>query len=203
MAINLAARRGAKNLRRKLAVAQKRKAELEAGTLAGRVRPALAHPIQACLLTSGMFEIGVGTLIVARGETPTQSDLTVAGFLLDTRVQGVNDAFLISVSGRELTDYVGSLSPLAPAEPVDPGYARKLLHDLVRWARLQGFAPHRDYAKLEPIFGSVAPAADARFEFGFRGKPLLIGDAIGVDGEMDGLTYETAADAKGASKFSK
>lgn len=198
MAVNLAARRGAKNLRRKMVVAQKRKAELEVGTLAGRVRLVLAHPIQSCLLTTGLLEIGVGTLIVARGET--QYDLTAAGFLLDTYAQGVKDAFLISVRGQELTNYLDSLSPVAPAEPVDPGYARKLLHDLVNWARLLGFAPHRDYAKVEPIFGSVAAAADAQFQFGFQGKPLRIGNAAGGDDRADALTYETTG---GASEFSE
>ena len=63
------------------------------------------------------------------------------------------------VDGQELADYLDSISDLAPAEPVDPGYARKLLHDLVSWARTVGFAPHRDYLKLEPIFGSVAAAS--------------------------------------------
>ncbi len=70
MAINLAARRGEKNQRRKAAVAQKRKAELEAGTIAGRVRLAQTFPIQHCLLTRATFEVGMGTLVVARGATP-------------------------------------------------------------------------------------------------------------------------------------
>jgi hypothetical protein len=67
MAINLAARRGAKNQKRKAVVARKRKEEMEAGTLSGRVRLALSDPIQLCLLSQGLFEVGVGTLIVARG----------------------------------------------------------------------------------------------------------------------------------------
>jgi hypothetical protein len=188
----LAARRGAKNQRRKAVVAQKRKAELDAGTIAGRVRLALAYPIQHCLLTRGLFEVGMGTLIVARGATPYS--LTMAGFLLDTFALGVKDSFLISINGQELADYLDSISDLAPAEPVDPGYARKLLHDLVSWARTVGFAPHRDYLKLEPIYGSVAAASDPRFKFGHEGKPMLIGDLSDADEMWDALDITVTAD---------
>ena len=59
--------------------------------------------------------------------------------------------------------------------PVEPAYARKLLHDLTVWARSQGFSPHRDYAKIESLFGAVdAAACDTAFEFGDGGKPVLI-----------------------------
>jgi hypothetical protein len=52
--------------------------------------------------------------------------------------------------------------------PVDPAHARKLLHNLVAWARTHGVAPHRDYAKIEPIFGTVdAASCDAEFSFGY------------------------------------
>ena len=174
MAINIAARRGAKNQRRKAIVAQKRKVEIEAGTIAGRVRAALADPIQHCLLSEGLFEVGVGTMIVARGATPYS--LTMVGFLLDTSALGVKDAFLCSIGARELADYLDRISPVAPVLPVDPSHARKLLHDLVAWAGTSGFPPHRDYPKLEPIFGTVAAASDAEFRFGFEGTPLLVGD---------------------------
>jgi hypothetical protein len=194
MPINLAARRGAKNQRRKAAVAQKRKAEMEAGTLAGRVRLALADPIQHCLLSQGLFDVGIGTLIVARGATP--HGLTMAGFLLDIHALGVKDAFLTSMSGRELANYLDHLTDVAPTAPVDPSYARKLLHDLVDWARTLGFAPHRDYPKLEPIFGTVAATAcDAEFSFGFEGKPLLVGDASDIAGRLAAPDYQLTFDA--------
>jgi len=202
MAINLAARRGAKNLRRKAAVAQKRKAEMEAGTIAGRVRLALADPIQYCLLSQGLFDAGVGTLIVARGATPY--GLTLAGFLLDIYALGVKDAFLTSMSGKELSNYLDHLGDVAPAAPVDPSYARKLLHDLVVWARIVGFAPHRDYPKLEPIFGAVAATAcDAEFHFGFEGKPLLVGDAPDIAGILAARGYQLTVDADEVRELSE
>lgn len=162
MPVNLAAKRGAKNHRRKLAVAQKRKAELEAGTLAARVRLALAEPLQQCLLTSGLTTYGMATLLVVRGAT--QYNVTVAGFLLDT-VLGVKDTFLHSVNSQELTGLLDQMSVVGEPETLDPGAARELVHDFVARARCVGHLPHRDYAKLEPIFGSVAQAADAAFDF--------------------------------------
>jgi hypothetical protein len=41
-------------------------------------------------------------------------------------------------------------------------YARKLLRGLAAWSQSIGFAPHRDFAAVEPIFGDVnADASDA------------------------------------------
>jgi hypothetical protein len=200
MAVNLAARRGAKNQRRKAVVARKRKAELQAGTLAGKVRLAAALPIQRCLLSQTLFEVGMGTLIVARGATPY--DLTVAGFLLDTYALGVKDSFLIPLSGQELNEYLHSTSDSVPMGPVDPGYARKLLHDLVSWAREAGFAPHRDYPKLEPIFGSVTPAPDAQYRFGYEGKPMLMADLSEADEMLDALGLELTIGADEVAELS-
>lgn len=69
MAINIGARRAAKAQRRKAVVAEKRKAETQAGSLAGQVRLTLANPIQHCLLSDSLFESGMGMLVVARGAT--------------------------------------------------------------------------------------------------------------------------------------
>jgi hypothetical protein len=40
-----------------------------------------------------------------------------------------------------------------------------------------GFAPARDFAVVERLFGDVqAEACDAAFQFGYEGKPLYVGD---------------------------
>jgi hypothetical protein len=176
MAINIAARRGAKNQRRKAVVAQKRKAELETGTMAGRVRLAAADPIQHCRLSESTFETGMGILVVARGATPYS--LTMATFLLDTFALGVKDTYIRSVSGETFAEIMEHISLTGGGmAPVEPAYARKLLHDLVAWSRTVGFAPHRDYPKLEPIFGTVSTTGcETEFKFGHEGKPFLIGD---------------------------
>ncbi|MSP00930.1 MAG: hypothetical protein EXR07_07770 [Acetobacteraceae bacterium] len=175
MAINIGARRAAKNQRRKVVVAEKRKAEMLASGTASQVRMALAHPIQHCLLSEGLFDSGMGILVVARGATP--ASVTMATFLLDTFALGAKDVFFRSLSAREFAQHVDHMSITSPMVPVDPAYARKLLNDLVAWARGLGVAPHRDYVKVEPIFGAVkAEARDVQFPFGFGGKPLFMGD---------------------------
>jgi hypothetical protein len=78
MPINIGARRFAKAQRRKVAVAQKRKAELEAGTTSGQIRLALTHPIQHCMISEGLFEMGMGVLMLSRG--PTRYDVIAASF---------------------------------------------------------------------------------------------------------------------------
>jgi hypothetical protein len=175
MVKNIAARRAAKAQRRKAVVAQKRRTEMEANSIAGQVRLASATPIQHCLLSEELFTTGMGMLVLARGATP--HNLTMATFLLDTFALGVKDVFLRSLGRHDFTDYVESMSIATPMAPVEPAYARKLLHDLVAWSHGLKIHPHPDYARIEPLFGTTDTATcDAEFTFGQDGKPLLIAD---------------------------
>jgi hypothetical protein len=185
MPINIAARRGAKNQRRKAVVAQKRKAELDAGSISGQVRLAAAEPIQHCLLSGSLFDVGMGTLVLARGATPYS--VTMVVFLLDTMGTGVKDVFLRSVSGHEFDQYMDQMSLNSPMAPVDPGAARKLLHDLVARAREMGISPHRDYPRFEPIFGGTKAGADEVETLPeYNTAPFFIGDAGGREGVLSG-----------------
>ena len=169
----MAARRAAKANRRKAIVAQKRKAEAVNGTLAGQVARAVALPIRQCLCTKNMFEVGMGSLILARGSTV--GPVVVGAFLLDSFALGVKDVMLQTMEGAELTAYLDMVSDATPVVPVDPSYARKLLHDLVQWSCALGFRPHRDFAAVERLFGTVDPhACQTEFEFGQDGKPLYV-----------------------------
>jgi hypothetical protein len=181
MPVNIAARRGAKNQRRKAVVAEKRKAELALSGIAGQVRQAQTEPIQHCLISDTIFEVGMGMVVLARGATPYS--LTMATFLLDTLGLGVKDVFLRSLSDRAFAAHMEYASFGAPMAPIEPHHARKLLHDLVAWARTHGVAPHRDYAKIEPLFGAVdATASNLKFPFGCLALAKLVDDA--VDGEL-------------------
>lgn len=182
MAKNIAARRAAKAQRGKSVVAQKRKAEISANSTAGQVRVAAAMPIQHCLISGGLFEMGMGTLVLARGTTPYY--LTTAVFLLDTLALGVKDVFLRHLDDREFASYTDSMSALTPMEPVDPAYARKLLHGLTGWSRGHGLLPHRHYEEIERLFGSTGPGgSDAVFEFGKDGKPLIVARLSDADND--------------------
>jgi hypothetical protein len=114
-------------------------------------------PIHRCLLQDGLFERGIGTLLLARG-TPS-AGFTMATFLLDVFCLGVKDVVFQHVEPSELDDIVEVMAAEVPFTVVEPSYARKLLRDLVAYARLIGLEPAREYKTAELLFGDVA--ADA------------------------------------------
>jgi hypothetical protein len=153
MPVNIAAKRFAKAQKRKAAVAEKRKAEVLGGTLAGRVRQAAALPIQYCVISRFDPKVGMGAMMVARGMT--QYSVTAAVFLIDALGYGVKNVFLRDAGVHELDRLLEGLSTISPLVAIDPGEARFILHELVRRAQKFGVRPHPDYEKIEPIFGSV------------------------------------------------
>jgi hypothetical protein len=173
MATNMAQKRAKKAQRRKQVVAQKRREEaIEAG-LPARVLRAAQTPIQHCFLTESVFEIGMGTLVLARGATSHY--LTYSAFLIDTLCLGVKDVMFDSIEGEAFERYMAVMDGGSAMVSVDPGYARKLLRDLAAWSQSIGFAPHRDFTTVERVFGDVsADASDAVFRFGRDGKPVYI-----------------------------
>jgi hypothetical protein len=170
MAMNIAQKRGKKAQRRKQVVAQKRRAEALESGLPARVLRAAQAPIQRCLLSESVFDVGMGTLVLARGATPHH--VTFGVFLIDVFCLGIKDAMFKSLERDVFEKYMDAGSPMISD---DPSYARKLLRDLAAWSQSIGFAPHRDFAAMERMFGEVsADASDAVFRFGRDGKPLYI-----------------------------
>src|ERR1700682_3666292 len=147
MTTNIAARRAAKAARRKAVGAEKRKAELLEGTLAARGRRGASAPIQECLLPEGLFEDGLGPLILARGASPDY--LNVGVFLVDVWCQGIKNTFFRSVGPEEFELLIATTSATQSLVAVDPSYARKLLRDVTAWSGSIGFSPHRDFAAME------------------------------------------------------
>ena len=173
MATNMALKRARKTQRRKQVVAEKRRAEALDASLPARVLRAAHMPIQHCLLGDSLFELGIGTLVLARGATPRH--VVLSAFLVDVFCLGVKNVTFQPVDDEAFEMYVATMGSVSPMVPVDPSYARKLLRDLTAWSRSIGFAPHRDFAAVEPIFGDVnADASDAVFRFGREGKPVYI-----------------------------
>jgi hypothetical protein len=76
----------------------------------------------------------------------------------------------LHVARRPITSDAG-----ASLASIDPHHARKLLRNLAGWSQSIGFAPHRDFAAVERLFGDVsADASDEVFQFGRDGKPVYI-----------------------------
>ena len=173
MATNMAMKRARKAQRRKQVVAQKRRADTLEASLPARVLRAAQAPIQHCFLTESVFDIGMGTLILARGATPHH--LALSSFLIDVFCVGIKDVIFESVESEVFEMYMEVTDAGSPMISVDPSYARKLLRDLAAWSQSIGFAPHRDFEAVERIFGDVnADASEAAFQFGRDGKPVYI-----------------------------
>jgi hypothetical protein len=171
MATNMAQKRARKAQRRKQVVTQKRRLEVLEASLPARVLRAAHEPVQHCFLTEEIFEIGIGTLILARGATPHR--LVLSSFLIDVFCLGIKDVMFQSVDSEFFERYRDAMDAGSPMVAVDPGYARKLLRDLAAWSQTIGFAPHREFAAVERIFGDVN-ASEAAFQFGRDGKPFYI-----------------------------
>jgi hypothetical protein len=173
MATNIALKRARKAQRRKQVVAQKRRAEALEASLPARVLRAAHAPIQHCFLTESVFDLGMGTLVLARGATPHH--LALSSFLIDVFCLGIKDVMFESVESEVFEMYMDATDAGSPVVSVDPSYARKLLRDLAAWSQSIGFAPHRDFAAVERMFGDVsADASEAVFRFGRDGKPVYI-----------------------------
>ena len=173
MATNMALKRARKAQRRKQVVAQKRRADTLEASLPARVLRAAHAPVQHCFLTESVFDIGMGTLVLARGAT--RHHVAFSSFLIDVFCVGIKDVMFESVEGEVFEMYMDASDAGSPMVSVDPGYARKLLRDLAAWSQSIGFAPHRDFAAVERIFGDVsADASDAVFRFGRDGRPVYI-----------------------------
>lgn len=175
MSSGIARRRASKAARRKKLLSERRKLA-PAGTtssLGGQMRGLAAAPLHSCLVQDGLFERGNGMVILTRKTGIGR--LAVAGFLLDAYCLGVKDVVFRQADVSEIDAFVAALGEGAPLAPADPSYARKLLRDLVAYARSLGFEPHADYAALELLFGDISPdACDIGFRFGREGKPFYM-----------------------------
>jgi hypothetical protein len=133
------------------------------------VRRACGLPIQHCAMTAGLFEMGMGTLVLARG---VSGDHLYCGvFLLDTFCLGIKDAFFRAFPIEALEQ----LNSGVPLLAVEPSYARKLLRDLAAWSRSLGFSPGGDFSAVEGLFGDVsAQECDVSFHFGTHSGPVYL-----------------------------
>jgi hypothetical protein len=180
MAVNMAQKRAKKAQRRKQLAALAKREDALYNSLAARVTRAARAPIRYCYINEGLFEIGMGTLVLARGLT--SDDLDVGVFLLDTFALGIKDVTFNQMDSEAIESYLDEPAETLRMVPIDPSKARKLLRELAAWSKGQGFTPHKEFAAVERIFGDVdADASDAVFQFGEGGKPVLVSELEGSD----------------------
>ncbi len=175
MTLSIAQRRALKAARRGRSIAKKRRHDGDAlkAPSVERVRRWAAAPIHCCLIHDRLFEMGFGVMVLTR--RVGTGELAAASFLVDIYCCGIKDAVVQRLGRLEFEGLLATFGEFGPNKPVEPSYARKLLHDLAEYANSIGFLPHRDFAVAEELFGDVrADACDAAFRFGHDGKPLYM-----------------------------
>jgi hypothetical protein len=159
-----------KAARRKVVVAEKRKAEAPVTGLRAIIDAAKA-PDFACLATEGLFDIGIGW-VVAERQLPSGS-VGASVFLVDVWCLGIKDAFFKVMTRREFEEHMSRLNGEYSLLAIDPSVARKLLRDAAAYAASLGLPPSENFADVELIFGDT-PFAEETFSFGKDGKPFYV-----------------------------
>lgn len=168
-------KRRQKSLARKAARRKAKHAAAHAAQSAGvrSLSRLSAFPIHECLVPEGLFERGIGNVLVTR-RLPS-GELACGAFLVNPWCLGVKNAFLRVWSEAFYEDRVEHLLLEEALEDVSPAYAKKLISDAVSYARGLGLAPHPDYRKAFPIFEGIdAAECPQEFSFGHEGKPFFV-----------------------------
>jgi hypothetical protein len=162
-----------KAARRKVVVAQKRKAEapMSGGSDVIRIIEAADAGELACQVTDNIFDIGIGWVVAAR-HLPSGS-VGASIFLVDVWCLGIKDAFFTVLPERKFKEHVNVMSGEYRLVPIDPPDARKLLQDAAEYAASFGLMPSENFTKTQLIFGDT-PFSEETFTFGKDGKPFYV-----------------------------
>jgi hypothetical protein len=167
-------RLAAKAARRKAVVAAKRKLDASATSLVGRIRVAAKGAVVRCIMSSALFEIGIGHVIVARA-LPSGL-LGCAYFLVDVFCLGVKDVFYVEIGQAEFQSRLAQQNDVQRFINIEPAYARKMIRDSADYAAGLGLSAAKDTPVIEAIFGDVdKDACTETFVFGKDDKPFFVG----------------------------
>lgn len=160
---------------------KKRQLMKKSGSMAlgatNKARHYAKHPISECLVPSGLFDTGLGNIIVTR-RLPNE-EIALSSFVVDVFCLGVKNAFFKVASEQ---DYLNKIKPRLVEshggrhfENTHPSCVRKIIEGAVDYAGALGFSYHRDYKNARDIFGDTdASACPVKYEFGQEGKPMYI-----------------------------
>ncbi len=158
--------------------------EMDATSLRGLIHLASNSPIHECLVPKGIFDLGLGDVIISR-KMPDGS-IAASVFLVDTYCLGVKNCFFRVVSPYEYESRMTDLRQEEGVEGVEPEYAVKLIEDAVSFAKGLGFNPHKEYPLVKKIFGNIDPSAcPSKFEFGKDGNPFYVSGPNATQADSD------------------
>ena len=134
-------------------------------------------PIHECLIARNLFDIGAGSIIVAK--QAEDGMIAVSAFVLDVFCLGAKDAFFTLLSEHEYEHQLkvgldrsegGNYFAVIHATCV-----KKLIEGAVTYALDLGFKPHSDYKVAIRILDNVDPVScPVSYSYGSDGKPLYI-----------------------------
>ena len=158
--------------------------EMDATSLRGLIHLASNSPIHECLVPKGIFDLGLGGVVISR-KMPN-GEIAASFFLVDVFCLGVKDCFFTTVSKSEYDNRMTHLTQNEALERVEPEYAVKLIEDAVAYAKGLGFNPHKEYALVKNIFGSIdLGTCLSEFEFGKDGKPFYVSGPNATQADSD------------------
>jgi len=162
-----------KAAKRKTKLSDKKDAHISESAGAQNIPLALNSPLHECIVPEGLFEVGIGNILISRKMPGGNVALSI--FLLDVFCLGVKDAYFFIMSRSEYDDKIRSIKLDADFESLQPECIRKLVESAEAYAGDLGFSPHSDYRSARKIFGDIdAGKCPMQFEFGKDGRPLFI-----------------------------
>jgi hypothetical protein len=131
---------------------------------------ASAYDISYCMMTEGIFGIGMGSVILGREYSSAKT--AISHFLLDVHCLGVKDAHYSELTHEQLREM---LDEYESHVDIAPECARKLVQGAVAYGKEYGFLPHADYLSASALFGDIdAATCPTEYEFGRDGKPFYV-----------------------------
>jgi hypothetical protein len=149
-------------------------ARRESGGLAARLVQASAAPILHCCTTAGIWDVGMGQVVVSRQLAGGQ--VAFVAFLVDMYFFGVKNVIVqVAPRPRYQRDLYDKLARRETLIELQPPCARKLVEGAVAYASNLGVPPYADYRVAKLIFGDIdAGACIEEYEYGKDGEPLFI-----------------------------
>jgi hypothetical protein len=137
------------------------------------LREADSWPIMATLVPEGLWESGLGQLVIAR-RAPS-GKIACGVFLVDVFCLGVKDAFWKLMGSAEYETLIDKIEAHGRLREVTPEYFSKLVHCAADYAQSLGFAPHHDFRAARLLLAGIDPSLCLdELEFGKDGKPFYI-----------------------------
>jgi len=130
-------------------------------------------PIYESLAPNGLFEAGIGTVIIAR-KMPNEH-IGASFFMLDVFCLGVKNAFFTEITLQLYRQRLQEIQEREALQTISPACARKLIEDCATYAKNLGFSAHSDYTKAKKVFAGIdVKTCSEEFTFGKDSQPFYI-----------------------------